>query len=83
MGECSASCVQWAGVRKTSVSVCKMCAGEAGGSPRPIVGTVDEGCGGDSTTACVQHVDEQRDVGRVESEEASRHDSRGNSRNHS
>ena len=50
-----------------------MCAGEAGGSPRPIVGTVDEGCGGDSTTACVQHVDEQRDAGRVESEEASRH----------
>ena len=49
------------------------CAGEAGGSPRPIVGTVDEGCGGDSTTACVQHVDEQRDAGRVESEEAPRH----------
>lgn len=73
MGECSASGVQWAGVHKKSVSVCKMCAGEAGGSPRPIVGTVDEGCGGDSTTACVQHVDEQRDAGRVESEEAPRH----------
>ena len=65
--------MQWAGVRKKSVSVCKMCAGEAGGSPRPIVGTVDEGCGGDSTTACVQHVDEQRDAGRVESKEAPRH----------
>lgn len=73
MGECSAGGVQWGWRVQESVSVCKMCAGEAGGSPRPIVGTVDEGCGGDSTTACVQHVDEQRDAGRVESEEASRH----------
>ena len=73
MGECSAGGVQWGWRVQESVSVCKMCAGEAGGSLRPIVGTVDEGCGGDSTTACVQHVDEQRDAGRVESKEAPRH----------
>ena len=62
------------GPERLDSSCCQMMsAGEAGGSPRPIVGTVDEGCGGDSTTACVQHVDEKRDAGRVESEEASRH----------
>ena len=46
-----------------------MCAGDAGGSSRTIVGTADEDCGTTSTAMFVQHAGEQHGRGRVEREE--------------